>query len=535
MFKKHLLYLTNEHLQAAIWQGGKIHGWTSFMVDEAGVASFAAYLKRWAKLRTYLLVDLIEEDFRLDAIPHVGSRDRSALLDRKLNQIYRATPYRYAKVQGRDKTGRRDDQVLYTAITNASLLTPWLDVIESQNAPLVGIYSAPLLSPRLLKALNLGAKHVLLVTLHDGDQLRQNYSQSGEIKFSRMTPLNTQAPQQLSTKIREEVRKTWQYLEGLRQLVTGEPLHVCVVANSNDIDAASFSSPLSPDVVFEFVDLARVAKSLGVKAPIENSNSEALLLQLLARSPQGNHFAQPGQTRHASVWLAQQWAIAAGATALLASAALGSANLLEGRLLATSVQHAQDETTRIEAEQRSVRSALPVSSVAPDVMSSTVNFYNQSIRTAPSYSGFLIKLSHVLEQFPKIQLQELHWGLSHDATKLPFTAPETTATPASSVTPESEAANSSYTGALPVLAGQYYQIAILSARIVPFDQDYRAALDELKQFAGALDHNLHAKVIPLVQPLDTSTRVGLQGTATSNQVPSEAPLVIKLIIPPNKP
>ena len=534
MFKKHLLYLTNEHLQSTIWHGGQARATVCFAANEAGVAEFIEHLKRWAKLRTYLLVDLIEEDFRLDAIPHVGNRDRRALLDRKLAQIYRATPYRYAKVQGRDKTGRRDDQVLYTAITNAELLTPWLEAIEAQRAPLVGIYSAPLLSSLLLKPLNVIGKHVLLVTLHDGDQLRQNYSQNGEIKFSRMTPLNTQTPEQLGARVNDEVRKTWQYLEGLRQLVAGEPLHVCIVARPDDIRFSDFETAQSPDINFQFFDLAQVAKGMSVKTPIENSNSEALLLHLLARTPGKNHFAHSNQMRHAWIWQAKQWTLATGAAALLVSTALGSVNLLEGKLLAANVKQAKDDTARVEAEQQVVRSGLPITNIAPDVMSNTVGFYNQNIRSAPTYSQFVIQLSHILERFPKIQLQELSWGLSNDPSKLPFPTPNFPSSSAlQTVTPEDGNANPANLATLPVLAGQYYQVSVLSAHLTPFNQNYRAALDELRSFASVIEHDMHAKVISLMQPLDTSARVGLQGKTTPTQAQDEARFAFKLLVPPS--
>ncbi len=75
------------------------------------------------------------------------------LLDRKLNQMFRGTPFRHAVVLDRESAGRRDDRVLYTSITNPELLTPWLDLLDAARAPLVGIYSAPLLSARLLKPL----------------------------------------------------------------------------------------------------------------------------------------------------------------------------------------------------------------------------------------------------------------------------------------------------------------------------------------------------------------------------------------------
>ena len=139
MFRKHLLYLTNERLLSVIWRNGKTLAAESFPVDAAGQAAFKNHLKQRAKLRAYFLVDLIEEDFRLDTIPHVRGGDRRLLLDRKLNQMFRGTPFRHAVVLDRESAGRRDDRVLYTSITNPELLTPWLDLLDAARAPLVGI------------------------------------------------------------------------------------------------------------------------------------------------------------------------------------------------------------------------------------------------------------------------------------------------------------------------------------------------------------------------------------------------------------
>ena len=61
-------------------------------------------------------------------MPHVGARDREAILERKLTQIFRNVPYRHAQLQGRETEGRRDDRVLYTAVTNPEVLRPWLEI-----------------------------------------------------------------------------------------------------------------------------------------------------------------------------------------------------------------------------------------------------------------------------------------------------------------------------------------------------------------------------------------------------------------------
>ena len=315
MYRKHLLYLTNERLLSVIWRNGKTLAAESFPVDAAGQAAFASYLNRCAKLRVYFLVDLIEQDFRLDTIPHVRGGDRRLLLDRKLNQMFRGTPFRHAIVLDRETAGRRDNRVLYTSIANPELLTPWLDVLDAARAPLVGIYSAPLLSVRLLKPLGQSAKHELLVTLHQDNFLRQSYTHLGKTKFSRMTPLGGATINSRVAAIGEEVRKTWEYLESLRYFEAGEGLHVCVVADPKDLMVSADMLPQQPGLEYEFVDVAIAAKSIGLTQALTGSNAERLMLHLLGRAAPRNHFARRELTHRSFIWRVKQTAIAAGAGA----------------------------------------------------------------------------------------------------------------------------------------------------------------------------------------------------------------------------
>ena len=126
---RHFLYLTNARLVSLATRRGRIIARREFAASGAGAAEFDRYIAGMNDVMTYLFTDLAEEDFRLDTIPHVGGRDREAIVNRKLAQIFRSTPYRYALPQGRESEGRRDDRVLYTAIANAEVMT-FLDTLH---------------------------------------------------------------------------------------------------------------------------------------------------------------------------------------------------------------------------------------------------------------------------------------------------------------------------------------------------------------------------------------------------------------------
>src|SRR3954470_2445439 len=133
---KHFLYLTDTRLVSLFTKRGRIVARREFAVGGAGAAEFERYLVQMEDAPIHLILDVAEEDFRLDTVPHVGAGDREAVLNRKLAQIYRNTPYRHALIQGREDEGRKDDRVMYTAITNPELLRPWLEIVERLKLPL---------------------------------------------------------------------------------------------------------------------------------------------------------------------------------------------------------------------------------------------------------------------------------------------------------------------------------------------------------------------------------------------------------------
>lgn len=524
MFKKHLLYLTNERLMAVIWRNGKTRSADSFAVDTAGQAAFAEYLKRCAKFRVYFLVDLIEEDFRLDTIPHVRGSDRRELLDRKLNQMFRGTPFRHAIVLDRDSGGRRDDRVMYTSITNSELLTPWLDLLDAARVPLVGIYSAPLLSARLLKPLGQTSKHELLVTIHQGNHLRQSYTHLGKTKFSRMTPMGGNFANNRVAAISDEVRKTWEYLESLRYFESGETLHVCVIAEPSEFKGSADALAQQSGLSCEFFDIAKAAKSIGLTQPLANSNAEWLLLHLLGRLAPKNHFARRELMHRSAIWRVKQTAIAAGAGALLLGTSLGSANFIDGKLNADQALNIQGETARIEQERQLITRSLPDSSVAPDMMGRTVNFYNQTVQGAPDFTRAVVELSRILVRFPHTELSDLAWATTTDPSK-----PTTNATTFGVDIPAQTAADSAPN--MPV-DGRLYQVLVLVASLDGIGQNQRQALEHIGNLKRAIETDMGASVRILAQPLDPSASASLRGSAKPIEEKTNAAFALKIVLPP---
>lgn len=188
---KRLFYFTGYRMSVLHWRGKKLAGSSSFEPTEVGLEKFRSYLLNTENIPGKLLVDVIEEDFRNEKIPHVGSRDRKAVVNRLIDRFYRSSQdYCYSEVTGRVKGGRKDDVVLLGAMTNPQLIQPWLTIINECEVPLSGIWTLPLISKNLLKTVKACTGVVLLVSQQVNSNVRQTLFRDGKLVSSRQSIIN---------------------------------------------------------------------------------------------------------------------------------------------------------------------------------------------------------------------------------------------------------------------------------------------------------------------------------------------------------
>ena len=188
---KRLFYFTGYRLSVLHWKGRTLAGSSSFEPTESGFAKFRSYLQQTENIPSKFLVDVIEEDFRNETIPHVGARDRKAVVNRLLDRYYRSSQdFSYNEIIGRTKMGRKDDIVLLGAMTNPQLIRPWLTIIEECEVPLSGIWTLPIVSKSLLKTIKAGSDVVLLVSQQVNSNVRQTLFRDGKLISSRQSIIN---------------------------------------------------------------------------------------------------------------------------------------------------------------------------------------------------------------------------------------------------------------------------------------------------------------------------------------------------------
>ena len=97
MVSKIVLCVFPDRLTAGYWRMGRLVACTAFTNDEQGHADCRDFLTAYPATPVYLIVDAVEEDYRVETFPHTAGSAQKALLDRKLNQLYRTSTYRAAQ------------------------------------------------------------------------------------------------------------------------------------------------------------------------------------------------------------------------------------------------------------------------------------------------------------------------------------------------------------------------------------------------------------------------------------------------------
>jgi hypothetical protein len=397
-----LLLLSATRLHAQLMAGGKILLQREFNDSQDGWNQFSDFIKA-NKHTTYLLTDLIEEDFRHEIVPHLRGRRHAALLKRKFDQFYRDTPFHQATLLRRQKTGRRDDDMIFSALTNPALIKPWLDILLVHEVPLAGIYSIPQISAALIT--NHSSNHLLLISWGKSSGLRQTYFSQNRLQISRLTAIRENKT--FNDALLKELDRTFQYLKSLSLLPANQTLDVRILCHAKDREELKNKLVGNEDMRYDFADLGEIGRQLKINYRFTDSDASQIFLHQLALSQPKTHYGNEEHTHFHSILklnVALKWT---AIPIFVASLALTFPTVLEsdGSQAENKAQQQQTQLTLIEAD--AIILALPASDVAPIDMKSGVNVMNKLEQYQLQTQDILLTVSDALDQFPQIQIDDL--------------------------------------------------------------------------------------------------------------------------------
>lgn len=522
MLSKIILCATNSKLTAGVWRFGKLQSYQLFQNDAQGQEDFGAFLQKNSNIKIYLIADAIEEDYRLETLPHTSGGARRELVERKLSQLYRGTVYRVAHFIMREKERRKDDRFLFVSLNNADFLQGWVRRIEELQAPLVGVYLLPMISQQLVRRLKIMSPHILLTEqLTSG--LRQTYMHNGRLRMSRLAPYPASMQNKLSYFYTAETEKTRLYLNSQRFISRETALNV--VLPILDENGQQLCRDIERQLGLECtaVDLAQFARGLRIAPELLHTNPELFHMHWLAMGNVPDNLAPPSQVKNHWFNLIRQTILLASLAVVLGGLGITAVDLKSTFDQSRLLEQAISATHEQERLYNGVAKNFPTTPIPSVELKLAVELAQKVTSLAQPPDHMLQTISQALEVAPEIQINRLRWVLTNDVeqkddeqTSASNTSPQP---PSAKVTPPAFVAE----------PGAMYELGFINGEIKGFNGDYRTALEAVNHFAERLraDHSV-AAVSLLQSPVNVSSYSSLQGSTTDERTAQRAVALFKL-------
>ena len=468
---KTLFFLSSDKFHAQIWTNGELGKPIYFLNSTEGLEQLSEFL-RSHRFPTYILVDLIEEDFRHEVVPHLTGTNHHDLVLRKFEQYYRSTPFRLARRQRRQSDGRRDDEILFSALTNPARITAWLELLLLHETPIAGIYSLPHASIPLVKEIDYD--QLLLLSWEKDAGLRQSYYYNQRLRFSRLTPLNPGTS--FAEAVAAETARTYQYLQSLSLTPPGDLLKAHIICHAQDKELLDTSLHSNNHIKYAYIDIQNMGNRLKSKNTFSDSDATPIFLHQLAIKPPRGNYASSDHRHFYFLWQTKRALFGlAAATALVCFVWSGFA-LMQSSGVDAEIESLNMQSNRIMAQTREITQGFQNdiqnkdgSIVAATDMKTAVTLFRKLQFYSVPPQKILKELTAALDKFPRIHTIKLGW----QASNLPA---------------------SSYPS----------QVITYNGELANFGNNYRSALDYLNRFQLALTRAGYT-VTAVKMPLDFSS------------------------------
>lgn len=410
MTDRRVLFLDAGKATAMRWINGRVSIDGVFRNDPGSMEEFSSYLNNHRRSLFYLLVDVAEEGFQLESIPAVSGSDRTTMIKRRLGQYFYGTPLSVGISLGRTATGRRDERLLFAALTRPETFKPWLDALQAAEVALAGAFSVPLVLAEGPEQF-LGRKDRLLLLTLSSAGLRQTYFDEGQMQFSRLTSIGDADAEQIATACQGEAIKTYQYLLGQRKIARGSNLTAVILADPAQFETLRTHCTDTAEIRFELVDLFELGKRVGLKQPGAGGLIDALMVhRLMARAPR--HQFLPSE----ALKLYRLWQLRFAFTTAAAAILFGCV-MLAGRLgyqaydLDLRNDMLRDAAAADQRRYQAILDSLPKIPVTPENLRLVIAGFDALKLRAEGPEPMLRALGGVLDAMPTIELERIDWRL----------------------------------------------------------------------------------------------------------------------------
>lgn len=413
MSKRHSLYFTDHHVTISdAADDGLSPLLTLRFAEEDYLDKLRTFVDQTPLGTLSIFIDVMGEEIKHENIPHIGLKDRERLLQRKFKSLFPGADLTWKHHLKREKTGRKDDIFLLMGVSLPAPVKEILAVLVESQQTVCGLYLLPLLQQQLVKLLPENTQSLIISSIagNRGEKAtyRQTFFKKAALTVSRMNNASGATEQERFDLLFKEIERTYQFLEGTRQLSQENPLDVIVMLTSNDA-ACLIDHSSNMNIDLKFASLSELAQKLGIHSTAPYQSLPELLCHLATAKDLKPHLQPADICNQHKVGIVKRRLSLSSVAAILVSL------LIAGGLWFSAHQENQryteiiEKTAKTRQQKSSLAETLPETSVPPKIMHQAVQLYQQVARSGNKPERILNILASAYQGFHDIELKRIIW------------------------------------------------------------------------------------------------------------------------------
>ena len=522
---QHIIVLTNYNLWYYEVSGKSVARRLQLELPVSDLASLDKFFSVRKPPTVKVLINIYEEEFVFSDIPHVNSVDRKRIISRKLDQHFKSSDLRRSFFQGRRKDGRKDDELMLSAVRDAEVLDQLLDYLYLRKVPISGVYSTQSMIRNYLQPIIANRDVLVMTEIDNGNPqrvaVRQSFYKDGHLKLSRVANIYVANEQTLKDDIQEELNSSRLYLLREHYIGDRDALPVVFIHSTDYLSELSRKPNCMGDrFVLEHVSTVDLGEILGVKVDNDNVKFEDVSAAGASRLVLGAYSSEKTRFYHKHRLLNESLKYGAVAAALMFACL--SLYLIfitnninqESQLLAESTENLHRQTVERRETVNTLDEDINQIQVAVDLVD-RVEKENLNVES------MFLEIGEAFNQYSKLSIFELDWRQNQDRAIAASGSTEHSTDYDDEYDEEYDEYGDDYGDNVEEESTAQLQYITLRADPQKYGSNLRKMMEDIEGLVGALESSDHIVEVKIVKyPLNLDQEHMLRGRFANDEYQS---------------
>lgn len=413
MAKSYALYLTDHYAALSEVDASGMQTILSLSFSEDSYQEkLTVFLEQHSLGIISVFIDVMGEEVKHERIPHISGKDREHLLKRKFKTLFPGADLTWKQHLKRETTGRKDDIYILLGISLPIPVKQVMAVLAESQHNIRGVYFIPVLQQQLGEVLPENQPYLIISSIPGGQRNKKTYRQTfyknKALTVSRVNNAAGTTDQELFDQLFKEIERTYQFLEGSRQLDQHQALSVIVMLSDHD-SARLIDHNAHVNVDLKYANLNQLAQQVGLSHTFAYKSLPELLCMLASSKKLKPHFQPADICNQHKVDIIKKWLVLSSAAAVVLSVFITGYLWLSAHEENEKHQLIASKITKVEQQKASLSAQQPTTEIPPKIMHQTVQLYRDIARNGQKPDKILAVIARAYQGYQDIALNQITW------------------------------------------------------------------------------------------------------------------------------